>query len=437
MKTIYIVRSPSQSAPHPDPLPIGWGEGESPPKFRLRSIISVSQHTLVMCGLTALLMGGCAAPSRHPVPKEAASMAHLPGFDEDRVVLDPRSTNAVRDLAGLMKGFEASGGADHHLHLLALSGGGENGAYGAGLLCGWTEAGTRPQFDIVTGISTGSLIAPLAFLGNEFDPQLRHGYTEIKPSQVFLKRGFFGILKHRDAVADSKPLQELIAETIGENELAAIAREHQKGRRLLVMTTDLDAQKPVIWDIGAIAASGRPEALKLIHKVLLASASIPVAFPPVLFDVEVNQQHYDELHVDGGVMAQVFGGFLLPVVTPVLKAGTPVDFYLIRNGRLGAEYSAPERKISAIAGRSISTLMKVQGGSDVLRAWMFSRATGSSFHFISMPEEFQTELKEPFDPEYMKALFDVVHQQGRNGIPWQQTPPGLQDAEMSQAPGAR
>ena len=125
-------------------------------------------------------------------------------------MMDPGSTNTLNRLDSVLKGVNTGGGSDHHLKILALSGGGENGAYGAGLLCGWTEAGTRPQFDIVTGISTGSLIAPLAFLGADFDPQLRHGYTEIKPSQIFLKRGFFGILKHRDAVADSKPLQQLI-----------------------------------------------------------------------------------------------------------------------------------------------------------------------------------------------------------------------------------
>jgi hypothetical protein len=195
------------------------------------------------------------------------------------------------------------------------------------------------------------------------------------------------------------------------------------------MTTNLDSQKAVIWDIGAIAASGQPEALKLVHKILLASASIPVAFPPVLFDVEAGGRHYDELHADGGVMAQVFGGALLEVEVREYKPGTPIDFYLIRNGRLGSEYEATPRKISAIAGRSIGTLMKVQGSSDVLRAWVFAKATGSNFHYISMPDEFQTELKETFDPAYMKALFDVGHQQGLNGIPWQQVPAGLLDAD--------
>ena len=375
------------------------------------------------------LISGCSIAPRHPVPKELSREAQVPGFANVRVAIDPGSTNALQELAGFTSSLQTS---ERQLHVLALSGGGENGAYGAGLLCGWTEAGTRPKFDLVTGISTGSLIAPLAFLGTNFDPQLRHGYTEIEAKHIFLKRGLFGILKHRDAVADSKPLQKVIAETIGEKELAAIAQEHQKGRRLLVMTTDLDTQLPVIWDLGAIAASGRPNALKLFHKILLASASIPVAFPPVLFEVEAGGRRYDELHVDGGVTAQVFGGALLPVGASA-RTNVPIEFYLLRNGRMAAEYEPPPRKLSSLAGRSIGTLMKVQGGSDIWRAWMFSKASGSHFHYVSIPDEFQVKLKEPFDQDYMKALFDVGHRQGREGIPWQQEPPALHDLDFTRA----
>jgi len=377
--------------------------------------------------MMALAMAGCATAPRHPVPKEAVETAQIPGLDRGRIMLRVGDTNQANEISKFLNGFDTSGGADHHIRILALSGGGENGAFGAGLLCGWSEAGTRPQFDAVTGISTGSLIAPLAFLGPEFDPQLRHGYTEIKPSQIFLKRGLFGIIKHRDAVADSKPLQTLIEEILGEKEVEAIAREHKKGRRLLVMTTNLDAQQPVIWDIGAIAASGHPDSLKLIRKILLASSSIPVAFPPVLFEVENGGKRYDELHVEGGVMAQVFGAGMLLADAAQYKSGTPIDFFLIRNGRLEPAYAVTKRKISAIAGRSIETLMKVQGTSDVLRLWMFTRAGGGDFHFVAMPHEFQMELKETFDQEYMKALFEVGHQQGVNGIPWEQAPPGLSD----------
>ena len=385
---------------------------------------------LFVFSIALVALTGCATAKRHAVPENLASSAHLAGLDNVRLELDVSNTNVIHRFSEFLKGWNASGGADHRLNVLSLSGGGENGAYGAGLLCGWTEAKSRPQFDLVTGISTGSLIAPLAFLGTNFDPQLRHGYTEIKPSQVFLQRGFFGVLKHRDALADSAPLKQLIAEILGEKELAAIAREHRKGRRLLVMTTNLDAQKPVIWDIGAIACSSRTNALKVIHDVLLASSSIPVVFPPVLFHVEAGGAPYDELHVDGGVMAQVFGGMVLLTDAVQQNPGTVTDFYLVRNGRLSPDYEATQRKLGSIAGRSISTMMKIQGVNDVMRLWALCRVKGGNFHYVSIPEDFQTELKEPFDPEYMKALFKVGYDQGRNGVPWQRAPAGLDEVEQ-------
>jgi predicted acylesterase/phospholipase RssA len=221
----------------------------------------------------------------------------------------------------------------------------------------------------------------------------------------------------------------LIAEILGEKEMAAIAQEHRKGRRLLVMTTDLDAQKPVVWDIGAIACSGRTNALKVIHEVLLASSSIPVVFPPVLFKVEAGGAPYDELHVDGGVMAQVFGGMVLLTDAVQKNPGVVTDFYLVRNGRLSPDYEATQRKLGSIAGRSISTMMKIQGVNDVMRLWALCRFERGNFHYVSIPEDFKTELKEPFDTEYMKALFKVGYDQGRSEIPWQAAPAGLDEVE--------
>src|SRR5215469_16988568 len=166
---------------------------------------------LFVLSLPLMALVGCATAKRHAVPENLASSAHLEGLENVRLELDVSDTNVIHEFSEFLKGWDASGGTDHRLNVLSLSGGGENGAYGAGLLCGWTEAKSRPQFDLVTGISTGSLIAPLAFLGTNSDPQLRHGYTEIKPSQIFLQRGLFGVLKHRDALADSAPLKQLIA----------------------------------------------------------------------------------------------------------------------------------------------------------------------------------------------------------------------------------
>ena len=170
------------------------------------------------------------------------------------------------------------------MQLLAVSGGGENGAFGSGLLCGWSEHGTRPVFELVTGVSTGALTAPFAYLGSGYDPQLRAVYTELKSSSVFSKRGLTAAL-FDDALSDNSPLFKTISGYLNEAMLAALANAYEEGRLLLIGTTDLDAQQPVIWNMGAIAKSGHPRALDTIRRILLASAAIPGAFPPTLFDV--------------------------------------------------------------------------------------------------------------------------------------------------------
>jgi predicted acylesterase/phospholipase RssA len=192
---------------------------------------------------------------------------------------------------------------------LAVSGGGDNGAFGAGLLVGWSENGTRPSFKLVTGISTGAPIAPFAFLGSAYDPQLRAVYTDITPSEVYQRRWLIEAV-FNDALSDTDPLFQLISRYADADLLAAIAREYRKGRVLLIGTTNLDQQRPILWNIGAIAASGQPGALDLFRKILRASASIPGVFPPVMIDVEAGGHRYQEMHVDGGAVAQTF---LLPV----------------------------------------------------------------------------------------------------------------------------
>jgi len=190
-------------------------------------------------------------------------------------------------------------------HFLALSGGGDDGAFGAGLLCGWSDAGTIPSFKLVTGVSTGAMIAPLAFLGRPYNEKLRALFTTIGPEHILEKRGLFGAI-FGEALADTTPLFQTISRYVDPQMLADIGREYNKGRLLLIGTTSLDEQRPVIWNIGAIATSGQPGALELVRKILLASASIPGAFPPVLIDVEAGGRRYQEMNVDGGAVVQTF-----------------------------------------------------------------------------------------------------------------------------------
>ncbi len=319
------------------------------------------------------------------------------------------------------------------INFLAVSGGGDDGAFGAGLLVGWSATGTRPEFKGVTGVSTGALIAPFAFLGPEEDNALREVYTAIGPQNILKPRGLLAALTS-DALADNSPLFELISRHINAEFLARIAREYQeKGRLLLIGTTNLDARRGIVWNMGAIAASGTPEALDLFRKILLASAAIPAAFPPVMIDVEVNGQPYQEMHVDGGAQAQVF---LYPprLFDLVRQQGVKVaprerSVYIIRNARLDPDWATVERSTLTIAGRAISSLIQTQGLGDLYRIYATAQQDGLDYNLAYIGADFNAEHKEDFDATYMRALFDYGYQLGRKGYPWQKTPPGMTAAK--------
>jgi predicted acylesterase/phospholipase RssA len=254
---------------------------------------------------------------------------------------------------------------------LAVSGGGENGAFGAKLLNGWTEYGSRPVFDLVTGVSTGALTAPFAFLGSSHDEELRRVYTDITPERVLIRRWLTAAILN-DGLADTSPLFATISEYFDDAMLAAMARGYDEGRLLLVASADLDAQTPVIWNIGAIAKSGHPRALDTIRRMPLASAAIPGAFPPVMFDVTVDGRPHQEMHVDGGTFVQAFlyPSSVTHARREAIAAGrpvTPARAWIIRNGRLDAEWAAVDRRAISIAGRAVTTMTAASGYSDGVR----------------------------------------------------------------------
>ncbi len=305
---------------------------------------------------------------------------------------------------------------------LAVSGGGDNGAFGAGLINGWTAAGTRPEFKMVTGVSTGALIAPFAFLGPDYDAALREVYTTMTAARVFKPRGLPAAL-FDDAMADTSPLADIIAKYADDKMFAAIAREYSEGRLLLIGTTDLDAQRPVIWNIGALAASGKPGALELFRKILRASAAIPGLFQPVMIDVELDGKKYQEMHVDGGAIAQLF---LYP---PSLQANQMLKrqrrAYIIRNARLDPDWATAERRTINIAGRAIETMLASSGQNDVLRIYFVSQRDGVDYNLAYIGADFAAEKKGEFDQAYMQALFEYGYQQARSGREWHKAPPGL------------
>jgi predicted acylesterase/phospholipase RssA len=295
------------------------------------------------------------------------------------------------------------------------------------LLNGWTAAGTRPEFKLVTGISTGALIAPFAFLGEKYDATLTEVYTTTGPEDVLEPRSILGGLLS-DAMADNEPLWTLTRKFVTAALLQEVAAEYAKGRFLLIGTADIDARRPIIWDMGKIASYGGPEALELFIDVMMASASIPVGFPPVMIDVEVDGKRYQEMHVDGGTMSQVFA-YPTAIRLRDLSAASELErersLYIIRNARLDPDWAQVERKTMSIAGRAISSLLHTQGIGDLFRIYATAERDGVDFNLGFIPPTFTTPHPEEFDNAYMRALYDVGYDLALRGFPWMKAPPNF------------
>jgi len=400
----------------------------------------LSTHNLLRFSfvlLIILLSQGCSAPKRlEAVPPNLQDKAVIPGMPDVRYWSDEDISDFINDLVLALdreQAFLVKSGHKGPLpvaEFLALSGGGDNGAFGAGLLVGWTAAGNRPQFKAVTGISTGALIAPFAFLGPAYDAQLKEVYTNTSPKDILKRRGLISAI-FKDAMADNAPLFNLMKQYINKEMLAAIAAEYEKGRLLLIATTDLDAQRAVIWNMGKIAASGHPNSLELFQRILLASAAIPAVFPPTLIDVEAEGKSYQEMHVDGGAMAQVF---LYPpsLRSQDMNVSRERRVYIIRNARLDPDWAETERRTLSIADRAITSLIQTQGVGNLYMIYLAAQRDEVDYNLAYIPESFKAVHKEDFGMEYMRQLFDVGYKLGANGYPWAKIPPGYVETEKEQ-----
>ncbi|MFC1652321.1 patatin-like phospholipase family protein [Planctomycetota bacterium] len=384
--------------------------------------------------LTSLFLtgSGCmtAAYRGNPVPEALGNEVQVDGIPYARVWGDERLPYEEKWLAASEEKLATyfSGIMNREHNYLALSGGGAKGAFGAGLLAGWTATGARPEFTIVTGISTGSLIAPFAFLGPDYDDELKAVYSQYSTDDMVKEKKLRQIIRN-DAVLNVDPMKKILAHYYNEDLVDAIARESRKGRSLLIGTTNLDAGRPVIWDIGVIAESHHPERVELIQSIILASCSIPGGFPPVLFEVEANGQTYDEMHVDGGCTNQVFlypAEMDWPRLLDKLKVKTMPTTYVIRNARFESNWVSVKPRLASIAGRAISSLIRTQGIGDMYRIYLQTKRDGLDFNLAYIPAEFTKKSKETFDLEIMKELYALGYEMASKGYPWQKVPPGFE-----------
>ena len=306
--------------------------------------------------------------------------------------------------------------------MLALSGGGMYGAYTTGFLAGWAQTGTRPRFDVVTGVSTGSLIATVAFLGPEYDGAAREFYTTIRASDIYKRRAWI-FIPGAGSVTSSEPLRKLINSIVDEKLTAHIAAAHRRGRRLYVGTTNLETRKLVTWDMGAIAGRGGPESVELFRSVLLASCSVPGMMPPVVLNVLKNNRAVKELHTDGGATAQLF----VPPGSIATKAdGSPsgTDIYIIVAGKLFADPAPVKPRILPVLGASAASILYSHCRAEIATIFYQSKLTGGNFFLTALPDSDNgVPLGLDFDPKEMARLYEVGYCHGIGGPAWITAPP--------------
>lgn len=399
----------------------------------LRRTICAGAATLIFLAAGALMAGAQDAGQSHRARGNAkTSPAPPPVAAAQPQKLPPRAPftaadDAVAGLPGMPDArFWADSETDFEKALpsqrgpwLILSTGGADGAFGAGLLTGLSAAGKRPDYAVVTGVSTGALMAPFVFAGSRYDAALQAVYTHTSAADIFEVGGT------GESFLDTWPLKDLIAKQITPALLADIAAAHQAGRRLFIVTTDLDAERSVVWNMGAIAAHGGEAALKLFRNILLASGSVPGAFPPVLIDVEANGKRFSEMHADGGVGGQFF------VTPPALMQSTssfkiPADaLYIVVNSSLAPEFQVVERSTPAILAQTVSMAIKADLRALLDRAYVAAKNSGIGFNVATIPSSFNGPSRGAFDPDYMKALFNVGYDQGKGPSPFAAEPPGF------------
>jgi len=406
-----------------------------PPQIIARTTL-LSAFTVIILGMLMTVVPGC-GKTRTTLPPEHIRDAKVLGMTGVRTWAFEHSRMFEEDLIASVKQeqrYSSTGYVDAsgHFNILALSGGGANGAFGAGILCGWSAAGTRPTFKIVTGISTGALIAPFAFLGVDYDQILKQVYTSVATKDILKLNSFILSQRGLESLADSSPLQGLIEKYVTEDVIRSVALAHQTGRRLYIGTTDLDASRLVIWNMGIIAAADRPEAFDLFRKILLASASIPIIFPPVYIPVEAGGEIYEEMHVDGGVATQVFFyGDIINLDDVVRAAGLPSmgagRIYIIQNIQSVPRYEPVESNLVEISTKTIMGLLANQGNGDLYRIYTLAQREGIKFKLVFIPSDFELQPSEIFDPVVMEKLFDLGYRMALSGDPWQNHPPGYID----------
>jgi Patatin-like phospholipase len=386
---------------------------------------------IVGCVLAALSLSSCTkSPTSAPIPPAFSSEAKIPEFPNIRQWGEAPATAPVDQ--NPQRTGSASGVPQGPLNVLAFSAGGANGAFGAGFMTGWTQTGTRPVFHVVTGVSIGALLAPMAFIGPQYDVAIARMLIDLSGKyRIALRPRFIAVFGL--PLASSMPLEKLIAEYFDIKVLGEIASAHRAGRRLYVGTSHVYAGRFSVWDIGAIANSGRPEALALFHRILLASTAIPAVLPPVIFEVAAEKKTYHELHIDGGIMRQVFVspyGFDWNIAQERLRTNGEINFYIIRNGRVRSEYMAMPLDAISLSQHAMLQLTQSVGIGDLDSLYLLAQTEHVNFHAAWIDDAFDAPSIELYDGKYVQALFKHGLAQAQSISAWHRLPPGIATSSL-------
>jgi len=369
--------------------------------------------------VVVLFVTGCASAPKRDLSRAVPSYVTLPNGhdplnpDQLSPLFDPTNSGIVE---GDITYYEKKRG--HALNVLSLSGGGQNGAFGAGFLVGWRETGRRPEFDIVTGVSTGALLATHAFLGSPADDTvLEEMYTQVSKDDIYRRRGIVSLAFGAHSLRDTAPLQTLIGKYITPAVLDRVAAAYDDNRRIWIGTTNLDYDQTWVWNMTLIAKDGN---LELYRKVLLASASFPIVFPPVEID--------GHLLVDGAARSNLVLAGVAGKRRPEPPQYGPGNIYLIVNGKLVHAPEALRKGLGDIAATTIGVMMSSSMQSMLMRAYFAARSQGYNFKMAEIPEDI-TIGKDPlaFDPTHMRAAFDAGRALAEKPDPWSHVPPNLGD----------
>lgn len=389
----------------------------------------MSDFFMVIFLMSVLSIQGCGSMrSRYAVPIDFLEKVTIPGMPDIRS--DINDPDPIVMQKSLMDSFKEEGKNDYPANelgikiypMLVVSAGGLKGAYGAGFLKGWSQEGSRPIFKIITGVSSGSIIALCAFLGKDYDDKLEKFFTTLSTKDIMKRNNVFSILFGKSFMSSS-PLAKKISVIVDEKFMARVAEEHRRGRRLFIGTVNLDAEEFIVWDMGAVACKGGPDSVQMFRKILLASSSMPMMFPPVYFKVSsVSGELYDEMHVDGGAMRELF--FVDQLTKNIDFSKYRPQIYILSTSHMSPNRQQVRDNLIDIGTRALEMLEAQAYSGDIYRLFAFVQKRSLDFNLAYIPADFKLHPKELFDIKEMQRLFKRGYDDAVNGYKWHKTPPG-------------